>query len=103
MGKLKPKKNDLPQEIGLLFEVIGDTQDLADAICMYLRGTLQHASYPGILATAGNLAYPMSPFTVPCGPVYVFHMDHLLAVADPCECFDMQVEEVGRAMATVLN
>lgn len=65
--------------------------------------TLQHASYPGILATVGNLAYPMSPFTIPCGPVYVFHMDHLLAVADPCECFDMQVEEVGRAMATVLS
>lgn len=103
MGKLEPKKDELPHEIGLLIEVIGDTQELADAVCMYIRGTLQHASYPGILATAGNLAYPMSPFTIPCGSVYVFHMDHLLAVADPCECFDMQVEEVGKAMTPVLT
>jgi hypothetical protein len=101
MGKLEPKKNELPHEIGLLIEVIGNTQELADAICMYIRGTLQHASYPGILATAGNLAYPMSPFTIPCGPVYVFHMDHLLAVTDPCECFEMQVEEIGKAMTAV--
>jgi Acyclic terpene utilisation family protein AtuA len=101
MGKLEPLKDNLPHEVGLLIEVIADSQELADAVCMYARGTIQHASYPGILATAGNLAYPMSPFTVPCGPVYVFHMDHLLQVDDPCECFEIGVEEVGKGVAAV--
>lgn len=101
MGKLEPRKDELPHEIGLLIEVIADTQELADAVCMYVRGTIQHASYPGILATAGNLAYPMSPFTVPCGPVYVFHVDHLLQVNDPTECFPCEVEHVGQAVTSV--
>ena len=100
MGKLEPRKDELPHEIGLLIEVIADTQELADAVCMYVRGTIQHASYPGILATAGNLAYPMSPFTVPCGPVYVFHIDHLLQVTDPCECFQCDVEQVGQTVTS---
>ncbi|MGH9356459.1 MAG: acyclic terpene utilization AtuA family protein [Terriglobia bacterium] len=101
MGKLEPRADDLPHEVGLLIEVIAGTQSLADAVCMYVRGTLQHAYYPGILATAGNLAYPMSPFTVPCGPVYVFHIDHLLQVNDPCECFPCEVEHVGQHMTAV--
>jgi hypothetical protein len=101
MGKLEPKKHDLPHEIGLLIEVIAETQPLADAMCMYVRGVLQHAYYPGILATAGNLAYPMSPFTVSCGPVYVFHIEHLLQLDDPCACFPIEIEKVGRISASV--
>ncbi len=94
MGALEPEKEHVPLEIGLLLEVIADTQELASAVCMYVRGTVQHAYYPGILATAGNLAYPFSPFMVPAGPMYQFHIDHLLPVADPCECFPIEVEEV---------
>lgn len=60
MGKLEPRKAELPHEIGLLIEVIADSQEMADAVCMYVRRTIQHASFPGILATAGNVAYPMS-------------------------------------------
>lgn len=101
MGELEPREGELHHEIGLLIEVIADSQELADAVCMYVRGTIQHASYPGILATAGNLAYPMSPFTVQCGPVYVFHMDHLLLADDPCECFEIEVEEVGKRVTTL--
>ncbi|MBI4278839.1 MAG: acyclic terpene utilization AtuA family protein [Armatimonadetes bacterium] len=101
MGALEPERDGIPHEIGLMIEVIAETQDLADAVCMYVRGTLQHAYYPGIVATAGNLAYPFSPFTVPCGPVYHFHVDHLLPLNDPCECFPVEVEEVGRVVTAV--
>jgi hypothetical protein len=94
MGALEPEKAHVPIEIGLLLEVIADTQELADAVCMYVRGTVQHAYYPGILATAGNMAYPFSPFTVPAGPMYRFHIDHLLPVADPLECFAIEVVEL---------
>ena len=59
-----------------------------------VRGTLQHASYPGIRNTAGNMAYPFSPFGVPLGPAYRFAVYHLMPLADPCECFPMTIEEV---------
>jgi hypothetical protein len=100
MGDLEPTPI-AGHEIGLFTEVIAETQALADASCMFVRGTLQHADYPRILATAGNLAYPISPFTVPCGSVYTFHIDHLLPVADPCELFPFEIERVGRIVAPV--
>lgn len=101
MGDLEPDRNRPSHEIGLLIETIADSQELADAVCGYVRGTLQHAYYPGILATAGNLAYPFSPFVVPCGPAFQFCMDHLLPLSDPCECFPMEIVEVGGAVAAV--
>ena len=46
---------------------------------------MQHADYPGILTTAGNMAVPVSPFGIPVGPAYRFSVYHLMPVADPLE------------------
>lgn len=97
MGTMEPEFDVLPHEVGLLLEVVAHSQELADAVCTYLRGTVQHAYYPGIVATAGNLAYPFSPFVVSCGPVYRFTIDHLMEVNDPLECFPITIERVGVA------
>lgn len=94
MGELEPDKSFVPHEIGLLIDVVADTQELANAVAMYVRGHLQHVGYPGIITTAGNLAYPFSPFNVPVGPMYRFSVYHLLPLADPCEIFPMTMTEV---------
>ena len=94
MGALEPEKNAVPHEIGLLFEVIADTQELANSVCTFARGSVQHAYYPNIIATAGNMAYPFSPFTIPAGQVFHFHMDHLRSVTDPCSMFPVSVEVI---------
>ena len=47
-----------------------------------------------ILTTAGNMAYPFSPFGIPVGPAYRFAVYHLLALRDPCEIFPVTLEEV---------
>ena len=47
-----------------------------------------------IISTAGNLAYPFSPFNVPVGPAYRFSCYHLLPLEDPCEVFPMRIEEL---------
>jgi hypothetical protein len=98
MGDSEPHLENMPHEVGLLIEVIAETQALADAVCMYIRGTIQHAYYPGILATAGNLAYPFSPFTIACGPVYQFHIDHLMVLDNPTDCFHLVTETVGTVL-----
>jgi hypothetical protein len=94
MRSLEPVRDARPHEVGLLINVLAKEQELANSIAMYVRGTLQHISYPGILNTAGNLAYPFSPFNVPVGPGYKFSVYHLLPLADPCEIFPMQIVEV---------
>jgi Acyclic terpene utilisation family protein AtuA len=93
MGPLEPG-GPPPREIGLMIEAVAPTQELATGVAMYARGHLQHASYPGILTTAGNMAYPFSPFGIPVGPAYRFAVYHLMPLGDPCEIFPMAIEEV---------
>lgn len=94
MGKLEPDRAHVPHEVALLIDAVAPDQDLATAVAMFVRGTLQHASYPGIVNTAGNMAYPFSPFGVPVGPAYRFAVYHLMPLADPCEIFPVTIEKV---------
>jgi hypothetical protein len=94
MRKLEPVKDAQPHEIGLLINVVAKEQELANGIAMYVRGTLQHIGFPGIVNTAGNLAYPFSPFNIPVGPAYKFSVYHLLPLADACEIFPVSMIEV---------
>ena len=94
MRELEPLKDAEPHEIGILIDVVAAEQELANAIAMYVRGALQHASYPGIITTAGNLAYPFSPFNIPVGPTYRYSVYHLMPLDDPCECFPMELVAV---------
>jgi len=89
MGELEPS-TDLPHEIGLMFEVIAQSQDMANTICASLRSTLMHFGYPGRKSTAGNLAFPFAPSDIPFGPVYAFSVYHLMRVNDPCEQFSIE-------------
>ena len=99
MRDLEPEVDAKPHEIGILIDVVGRDQELADAVAMYARGKLGHADYPGIITTAGNVAYPFSPFNVPVGPAFRFSIYHLMPVEDPCECFPMELIEVEGAKA----
>jgi hypothetical protein len=94
MGELEPVVHAHAHEVGLLIDVVAPEQELATGVAMFVRGTLQHASYPGIVNTAGNMAYPFSPFGLPVGPAYRFAVYHLMPLGDACECFPMVIEEV---------
>ena len=94
MGDLEPNKT-LPHELGLLMEVIADSQELADTICASLRSTLMHHGYPGRKSTAGNLAFPFAPSDVAFGPVYAFSVYHLMQISDPCALFPVEYLEAG--------
>ena len=95
MGELEPDRT-LPHEIGLMFEVIAPTQDLADAICASTRSCYLHYGYPGRKSTAGNLAFPFAPSDVSFGPVYAFSAYHLMQVEDACRFFPVEWLEVGK-------
>lgn len=95
MGALEPN-HTTPHEIGVMFEVIAKSQEMADAVCASLRSTYLHYGYPGRKATAGNLAFPFAPSDVSFGPVFAFSVYHLMRVDDPLALFPIEVVEVGR-------
>lgn len=94
MGASEPHPDDLPHEVGLMFEVIAPTQDMANAICATVRSSYLHFGYEGRKSTAGNLAFPFAPSDVPFGPVYAFSVYHLLKVDEGRSLFPIEPVEV---------
>lgn len=82
MGDAEPLSEEKGHEAGVVFEVIADTQELANMICSTLRSTFLHYGYPGRKSTAGNLAFPFAPSDIPFGPVYEFSVYHLMEITD---------------------
>lgn len=95
MGDFEPEKSPKTHEVGVVINVVADTQEHADTICSFARSTMLHYGYTGRKATAGNLAFPFSPSDFHAGPVYTFSLYHLLETTDPDGLFPMKILEVG--------
>lgn len=79
-------------EIGVMFEVLAKSQELANAVCANVRSTFLHFGYEGRKSTAGNLAFPFAPSDIEFGPVYEFSIYHLMRITqDP---FLLEIVEV---------
>ena len=77
-------------EIGVLFEVIAKTQELASSICASVRSTFLHYGYEGRKSTAGNLAFPFAPSDIEFGPVYEFSIYHLMKIKNGLDNFKIE-------------
>jgi hypothetical protein len=62
--QLMPRR-DPSHEMGLLIETTAATQESAVLLGNALRLALTRFSYPGRKGTAGNIAFPLSPFGIP--------------------------------------
>lgn len=94
MGALEPVRA-IPHEIGLVLEVVGDTESIAATVIATIRSLMLHWPYAGRIATAGNLAFPFSPAEFSAGPVYEFSIYHLMEIADPARRFTYEMVEVA--------
>ncbi|WP_312643243.1 acyclic terpene utilization AtuA family protein [Hydrogenoanaerobacterium sp.] len=89
MGALEPN-NTAGHEIGVLFEVIAQTQSEASALCSAVRSTFMHYGYEGRKSTAGNLAFPFAPSDVEFGAVYEFSVYHLMETVNGKALFPIE-------------
>lgn len=80
--------------LGIIIDVVGETQEIADEICALVRSRMLHCDYPGRKSSAGNLAFPFSPSDIHVGAVYGFSIFHLVQVDDLMETAKLSVEEV---------
>ncbi len=95
MGDLETNTS-ISHELGILFEVVANTQELASAICASLRSTFMHYGYEGRKSTAGNLAFPFAPSDVEFGAVYEFSVYHLMKVNDPSILFPVEIRSTKK-------
>ena len=81
-------------EIGILADVVADSQDLAHDVAYDLLTRLGFWRYPGRYTTAGNIAVTLSPGIVDAGEVFEFSIYHALEIADDREIFRTEIINV---------
>jgi hypothetical protein len=91
MGKREPAPSPMGHEVGVLIEVIADSQERANEICSLARSTVLHHDYPDRMTVGGSLALPFSPHDAPWGAVYEFSLYHLMEIDDPLMPFPIEV------------
>ncbi|MFM0037614.1 acyclic terpene utilization AtuA family protein [Paraburkholderia strydomiana] len=94
MGAWEPAANVVPVEMAIIAEVIGKTQEVANAALSLARVTLLHSDFAGRMCREGNMAFPFSPSDIERGEVYEFMLQHVVFPDDPLEMFPIEYEEV---------
>ena len=90
------KTNGGPESsLGIVIDIVGKTQEIADTVCALVRSRMLHCDYPGRKSSAGNLAFPFSPSDIHVGAVYEFSVFHLAKVASLLETAKIETEEIG--------
>lgn len=80
--------------MGVIIDVVGKTQEIADTVCALARSRMLHCDYNGRKSSAGNLAFPFSPSDIHVGEVYEFSVFHLAKVDSLMETSEISIEEV---------
>ena len=94
MADWEPVREIRSHELGFVIEVVGRTQDIANAVLAMARTSMLHADFPGRLCKEGNMAFPFSPSDIELGPMYRFSVFHVVAPKDPYEMFPIEYETV---------
>lgn len=94
MGAWEPAKNATPVELAIIAEVVGKTQDIANAALSLARVTLLHSDFPGRMCREGNMAFPFSPSDIERGAIYEFMLQHVVEIDDPLRMFPIDYSEV---------
>ncbi|MCA1647991.1 MAG: DUF1446 domain-containing protein [Chloroflexi bacterium] len=94
MGALEPQPRATGHEVGVLIDVIAETQLTAHAIITIAWHTTLHHPLPEYSGLVSNLAFPYSPPGIDAGPAYRFCSNHVLHLDDPCGPFKMTIEDL---------
>ena len=91
MGPSEPERDLIATEVGLVVDVVADSQELAHDIAEHVALKIAFTRYPGRTTTAGNVAYLFSPNVVDAGEAYTTGIYHQLPLDDPLELFPITV------------
>lgn len=83
-----------PREVGIVLEVIANSEALALAVAKTFKQFLLHAGFPGRLSTGGNIAFPFTPPELAGGAAYRYALYHVMPADDAPELFPVSVEDI---------
>ena len=80
--------------LGIFIDAVAATQTLANAVFTVAWHTGLHHPIPEYNGLISNFAFPMSPPGIDAGPVYRFCANHVWHLNNPCEPFQMTLENL---------
>jgi hypothetical protein len=99
LGPAEPRRNEIGHEVGVVIEVTGPEQSIANTIAAAARHQTLHESVPGWQGFQGNIALPYGANDLVRGPVYEFNMNAVVRPDTPGEMFRTEIVEVTGAAA----
>ena len=94
MGALEPERAVSGHEVFILWDVISGSQELSRAIAASVSHLAVHNPIPKWHGLISGVAFPYSPPELDRGPVYEFHLNHVLVPETPTSLFRTEFEEV---------
>lgn len=94
MGELEPDPTIKGHEIMILWDIISESQDLSHTIASSVSHLAVHNPIPKWNGLISGVAYPYSPNEINRGPVYEFHLNHVLLPDTPTSLFSTEFEEL---------
>jgi hypothetical protein len=94
MGALEPQRQVGGHEAFILWDVISESQELSRSIATSLSHMAVHNPIPKWHGLISGVAFPYSPPEIDRGPVYEFHLNHVLMPDSPTSLFRTEYEEV---------
>ncbi|MFT4064522.1 acyclic terpene utilization AtuA family protein [Paraburkholderia sp.] len=94
MGELEPDPTIKGHEIMILWDVISESQELSHTIASSVSHLAVHNPIPKWNGLISGVAYPYSPNEINRGPVYEFHLNHVLVPDTPTSLFSTEFEEI---------
>lgn len=95
MGALEPLRGAVGgHEAFILWDVISESQELSRSIATSLSHMAVHNPIPKWNGLISGVAFPYSPPEIDRGPVYEFHLNHVLVPDSPTSLFRTEYEEL---------
>lgn len=94
MGALEPKPRVDGHEVAVMLETTAATQELADTLLGLSEYIALHNPVEHWKGFTTNLAFSYCPTRISRGAAYRFSLNHLLALDDPLEVFDIRLADV---------
>jgi hypothetical protein len=94
MGALEQERRVGGHEAFILWDVISGSQALSRTIATSISHLAVHNPIPKWHGLISGVAFPFSPPEIDRGPVYEFHLNHVLVPDSPTALFRTEYEEV---------
>lgn len=94
MGELEPVKETQSHELCLIVEGVAPTKNMAKEVTLIGTRQIFYARLPEVIGTAGCAAFVVDE-VLSASPAYTWTMNHVIAVNDPMELFDLRIIEIA--------